>query len=38
MGDDERIIDDSDDNLGSDQELENEDDNDQKNNQTSAQD
>jgi hypothetical protein len=38
MGDDDRIVDDSDDNLGSDQEPESDNENDQKDNQASAQD
>ena len=38
MGDDNRIVDDSDDNLGSDQEPESDNDNDQKDNQVGTQD
>jgi hypothetical protein len=38
MGDDDRIVDDSDDNLGSDQEPESDNDNDQKDNQAGTQD
>ena len=38
MGDDDRIVDDADDNLGSNQEPESDNDNDQKDNQAGAQD